>query len=406
MREQLFIYLDRPQPGQAEWLVWSGPDGAPPPVQSGPLAQAAPLAPGRRTVIFVPSAEVWLTQVTLPARNRQRLAAAVPYALEEQLAQDVEDVHFALGHRDENGAWGVAAVGHERMREWLETCQQAGIHSDLLVPDVLAVPYSPQSWTLVVDRDYALLRSGPQHGFALEVENLRYALARLLDEAGEGRPELVRVIVCADTVAVPDLEGLGPQIALEAWEGPALGLLARNWLDAATLNLLQGSYSRREQIGKLLRPWRPAAALLAVWLAVQFGMNVTQYYRLKDEQLALQQEIADIYRKAFPDAKRVVDPRVQMQTALDKLRSGGNGGDALALLNKVSAPLSGAPGAEVKRINYREGQLEVSLTVGDLQALDALKATLATQTGLGVDIQSAAARDNHVDAVLQIRGGA
>lgn len=405
MREQLFIYLDRPWPGQAEWLVWSDAEGIAPQVQTGALVDAAPLAQGRRTLVIVPSAEVWLTRVTLPARNRQRLAAAVPYALEEQLAEDVEEMHFALGQHDGNGSWSVAAVSHERMREWLAVLQSAGIHTDMLVPDALAVLHSPRSWTLILDRDYALLRTSAQQGIALDVENLRYALARLLEEAGDTRPETVRLIVCAETPAVPDLDGLGPEVVLETWDGPALGLLARNWVDAATMNLLQGTYSRRERLGKLLRPWRPAAALLAVWLAVQFGMNVTQYYRLKHEQAALEQDIVAIYRQAFPEAKRVVDPRAQMQSALDKLRNGSGGGDALSLLNKVSAPLSGAPGTEVKRINYREGQLELALTVSDLQALDALKARLSTQSGLGVDIQSAAARDDHVDAVLHIKGG-
>jgi len=39
-------------------------------------------------------------------------------ALEEQLATDVETLHFAVAKRDESGGVLTAVVAHERMLEW------------------------------------------------------------------------------------------------------------------------------------------------------------------------------------------------------------------------------------------------------------------------------------------------
>ena len=44
-------------------------------------------------VALVPSAHVLLTHAQVPARRASQLLAAVPYALEESLAGDVDDLH-------------------------------------------------------------------------------------------------------------------------------------------------------------------------------------------------------------------------------------------------------------------------------------------------------------------------
>ena len=52
---------------------------------------------GEETVVGVVPGE-WVTShlVTLPAKTRKQFNAAVPYALEELFAQDIEEVHFCV----------------------------------------------------------------------------------------------------------------------------------------------------------------------------------------------------------------------------------------------------------------------------------------------------------------------
>jgi len=111
--------------------------------------------------------------------------------------------------------------------------------------------------------------------------------------------------------------------------------------------------------------------------------------------------------QTFPDAKRIVNARVQMASKLKALRGGEGGehGAFLALLKQVSIPLSEANGVELTRFAYRVGKLNVTLTINNLQQLDQLKQNLAAKDGLVVDIQSASSRRGKVEARLQIEQG-
>ncbi|OQW95483.1 MAG: hypothetical protein BWK79_02355, partial [Beggiatoa sp. IS2] len=91
--------------------------------------------------ILIPSLSVLLTQATLPTRQRQKVIQAIPYALEEQLAEDIENLHFALGQRDTvTGAVTVAVVTHAQMENYQRLSAQAGLTTTVWLPEVLAVP--------------------------------------------------------------------------------------------------------------------------------------------------------------------------------------------------------------------------------------------------------------------------
>ena len=70
------------------------------PPQSGPLnLAAAPRAAGRRVCVLVPGADVLLAEPEVPPQGRRQAAQLVPYALEEHLADDIDELHFAIGKR-------------------------------------------------------------------------------------------------------------------------------------------------------------------------------------------------------------------------------------------------------------------------------------------------------------------
>ena len=70
---------------------------------------------GRKTIVLVPGTDVLLAEPVLPLKSGAKLAQVVPFALEEQLAADVEDLHFAVGKRDSRPGTPVAAVARTRM---------------------------------------------------------------------------------------------------------------------------------------------------------------------------------------------------------------------------------------------------------------------------------------------------
>ena len=399
MRETLYIRLGGGD--QVTWLL----DDDRSEVREGTLAQAAPAAAGRQVVVLVPAADVVLARVQVPTRNRSRMAAAVPFLLEEQLAADVDESHFALGERDAAGQVAVAVVARTRMDLWLARFNEAGVQPDQMVPDLLLLPYHAGEWSLLFEPGGVLVRSADQGGLGIDAANAGFMLQRALAES-EIKPERLRVwrVEGVPVAVVP--EELGVEIGDEALLVPPLTFLAAQAHDPHAINLLQGRYSRSERLGRLWRPWRPVAVLLAAWLVLQLGIGFFHNRQLAAQQAALRDEIEQIYLQTFPDARRVVDARAQMEQRLKALRSGGSdAGDFIKLLAAVSGPAAALGGVSIDNLSYKDGEITLALNIADLQRLDQLKERLAAETHMDVEIQSATSGANGVSAHLQIKGG-
>src|SRR5680860_43174 len=66
---------------------------------------------------LIPGDEAAFCLASIPAKQQRFIAQALPYAVEEQLAQDIETLHLALGNRGNQG-YLVAAIDRERMAHW------------------------------------------------------------------------------------------------------------------------------------------------------------------------------------------------------------------------------------------------------------------------------------------------
>jgi general secretion pathway protein L len=442
VKRQIYIHLGDPtlsgnMPEQVYWFVKSGEDSIAP-VFHGDLKTAANHALGCRVVIIVSGVEVVLTDVTLPNMNRQKLVKAIPYALEEQLANDVEDNHFAVGERQREDAINVAIVERKIMEMWLNGLKDVGIQPDVVTTEVLAVPYEEKCWTLVLksgdkqSKAKAILRTNLQAGIALDIANVEPLMNSMLESiSDENRPGRLHIITCDATSSDPDdssasqstspgsassqmkavaeqLEKLAKKFSIEAVVEHAdqsfLNYLSNQYNESRSINLLQGDYSRRERLEKQLRPWIPAAALAGVWLLLQFGLMLFDYQKLSSKDTELRARVTEIYRQAFPEDKNIVNPKVQMEQKLAELRVSANQTtDMLVLLAKAGDVLSDTNSLLIRTLRFKDETLDLDFEISDLQSLDQLKDRLTRETDLVVDIQSASSKKGKVESRMQLK---
>ncbi|HKJ07581.1 MAG TPA: type II secretion system protein GspL [Gammaproteobacteria bacterium] len=402
MAEQLLIRIGDAD-GGARWTVSDAAGRSAGAAGEGPLEEAAALAAGRRVVVLVAAQDVLLTQVALPTQHRQRAVRAVPYALEEQVVGDVEDLHFALGPQQEAGEFAVAVVARALMDRWQSQLRGVGISADLLCPETLALPWREDEWSLWMDGPRALVRTGRYAGFEAEADLLPQMLPLALEEA-EPKPARLRLHGDAGLAGVD----LGEVECVTESSGDGLALLAAGPAEAGPFNLLQGSYSRRAQVSRLWRPWRATAALLGVVAVVGLTAMGVESYQLAQEQQQLQERISQVFRTTFPKVHRVVDARAQMAQGLEELQRSQQGGGKgfLELLERTGAVLHETPDVRIEGLNYRSGQLDVKLSTKDLHTLDQLKQSLSRKAKLKVDIRSATTgSDKRVQGRLRIAEG-
>lgn len=389
-------------------VQWLAPDADGPGVDGTPGDAAAAHAGSGRVVMLAPSEDVLLTEVELPGRNRQRLRQALPYAMEEQLIDEVEDMSFVLGPARGGQRYSVAAVHRRRMEDWLGVAGAAGLHLDALVSDVLAIPLPEDGWAVYLEPGRVLVRTGPAAGFAATPDTAALLIEQALGEAAEAAPARIRVYDGAGTggdYLRPGASGTEPPQVETVPHAGGLLTLARAAEAQRALSLLQGEFSPRAQLGRKLRPWVPSAALLAILLLLQPVVFFVDYRQAVRQSEQLQAQIEATFREALPGVTRVVNPRAQMDSRLKELRGrgAGAGGSFTEMLGKAG-PLLARSEVQLKSLRYRGGQLDIELEAADFQRLDQLKRQLDDAGGWSIEIQSATARDDKVDGRIVIRG--
>ena len=407
MRSRFFIRIHEPgADAEASWL--GAPDASGNVVVvRGALSDAAPLAAGAQVVVLIPSSRLLFTHAKVPTQNRQKLLKALPYALEDQLAEDVDDLHFALGARGIDGDMSIVVVSREQMGVWQEQLRTAGINSDYLIPDALSLPIQDQAWTVFLESNLALVRTGEAQGFASELDNLPAFLGFSVAEAGDATAATIDLWDNGATYSSQLTEVVkNAEIRVHDESIDLLTLVAREFDPRFAFNLLQGDYSRKEQWGKRWRPWRVAASLATVWVVLQLAMNISENVSLSRQNDELRAQVNRTYKEAFPEAKNVVNPKVQMQRKLAELQGGsksGVGAGFLVLVATTGSALKATPGVNLRSVRYKNGELDVEIDVPSLQTLDQVKQLLGSQRGLAVELQSAASKDSKVEGRLHIK---
>ncbi len=399
MADTLLIRLAAAGAGFRDWMLVDEQGAARTPVREG-VPEDGVVAGAPRIVVIVPGDEVLLSEVRVPGRNRQRVLRAIPYALEEQLASDVETLHFAIGPAQADDHYPVAVVDRARMDAWADLLAEHRIAANQWVPEMLALPLTEDGWSLLIEGDKVLVRSGPWAGFAADLDTFPALVAMFVSR--DQTPARARLFGSA----ILDIEGLDIEVVDQELQG--LEILAHGVMRGPLLDLLQGSYSRSEEWGRILRPWKATAALLVAGLvltAVSTGVN---YYRLSKQQQQLTAEIEQVYRETFPQARRIVNPRAQMEQQLKQLQrqaSGGGHTAFLALLTDVGRVLHSSKGVQIQGVTYRDGRLDLELIADNVQVLDQLKQALAGAGGMRAEIQSATTqKDGKVNSRIRVEG--
>jgi general secretion pathway protein L len=351
--------------------------------------------------VWTPPADSLLTRAQLPTRSRARILQALPYALEDQLLDEPEALHFAFV-READGALAVAVTQRQRLNIWLEILKAAGIRPVSLAPGTLALPLAPDAWSAALVDGELWVRTGAHAGFVTVAGLEPPALLRAaLAEAGAREAAPQRLLVHAPP----------PELDLAAWSA-ALALPVEPGADdfwklarVPALNLLQAEFGQSAHLRQLARPLRPALVLLVLWVVASVALDVAEWWRLRARHQASQAEMHEIYRASFGTAAQY--PYEQMRRGLETLRTGGaDGAGLLPLLTRVAPALaSERERLKIHSIKYGERALTLDLRLPDYRALDGLKNALRA-AGVEVEVLAASGRGNEVEGRLRVQPGA
>ena len=381
MSDWLLLRLPRADTELATWLVVDARGAPLSPPQSGPLALAAARVTGRRVCVLVGGADVLLAQPEVPVKAGAKLQQLVPYALEEHLAEDIEDLQFALGKRShESTRVPVAVVARALLDQWLATLRAAGIEPDVMYADSELLPENPGQAVALLEADAVSVR--PPGGTSVTLpadalaEALEIARGGVESSATGGRglifytgaPEWQQHSAQVEA-ARPYFDGIKVQLLTA---GP-LALYAQQLPTTAAINLLQGDYAPVSSRSTALKAWRVAAILLAGLIGLHVAGKAAELQLLKRHEHQLDSSIRETFRSAMHTEASAADARRLMEKRL--AGAPGSGGLLPALQALVQAR-DAAPGTSVQSLNFHGGALEMKLSAPDASSLDRVSQSL------------------------------
>ncbi|MGL4613646.1 MAG: type II secretion system protein GspL [Shewanella sp.] len=394
MSERLFIRLGRTPEQACSWLVWSEQEQEI--IASGELTNAQGLSTlseraGHRPIdVLVPAAAMTLTSVTLPEKGQRQALKALPFMLEEVLADDVDTMHFTVGPR-QGDALSVVAVAHEQMQMWLSWLTAAGLKVKRMVPDCLALPLQECQWAAMRFGNELLLRTGSGLGHSLPLPWLPFALKHLVDkeqvekaQLEKSQPEKVRLEQTSVDKVPQDLSGVQAvsvasyselDLALKEHAGslacvalkpqpldlPML-VLARGILHAP-VNLLTGVYTPKREYSKQLLQWKNAAIVLGVAIVLSLVDKGLTIHQVNGQVVELKAQSEAIYQQVVPGNSRIVNLRSQMDGQLRALQGQGSGAAFFAMLEGLQEAFKQVPELKPNTLRFESARNELRMQV-------------------------------------------
>ena len=309
----------------------------------------------------LPASRVLFARLKLPRVNAATIRELLPYAVEDRLLADPANIHSVAGPRNAQGETTVAVVDREWLSAMLAALRAAGIRPQRAFCESALLAGGRGDWNVVWGSERGLLVDDEGVGTAFDrggPTDLPLAIRIALDEAasrGE-RPEMVRVHSEAGE-PLPELAGWSGEANATFSAGTTWEILRGAQAPAAALEILQGEFAPRSGRFSGARIPRAAVALAAVIAVLQLAFTAADAWRLDRERTALEARREAVFRAAFPEARTVVDPGLQMARNLAELRHArGLAADDDFLAQLTRAARGGVP---VKSIEYASGNLQV-----------------------------------------------
>lgn len=375
--------------------VYLPPDGGLISLVDGHAERVEPagLSAGEALTVIVPGEDIIITDAEVPpVRQASRRYQAARYALEEQLAAPIDSVHLALGARSGNGTHPAAVVDRDAMEGWLTTLGDARTQVTAgLVPDYLCLPVPAEDTAeLWVFGNRAVVRLDDDHGLSCEQALLTSMLA-----AAEG-PATLNVRVQADTDAQDLLDRLRQRgFEVDIRDHPDPDTLLTDLLSGSRgrqpLNLLQGDYAPVTAFAKWWRPLRTTAVLAVAWLILATAAQGLYYYQLQQRYTELRAQTRAHFRQAFPDVQNINNIWAQAEAQVRQLRAALGTDGLFPLLSATARAVGGIPGLRLQSLQYRNGDLYLTLRGESIQNLEQLRAGFARSDYASLEIRSAEA---------------
>ncbi len=333
-----------------------------------------------KTMIVLTAERCGLFDVALPKLSMAKLRAAIPYALEEKVAQNVSEMHFALDDSAKASRL-VVAIDASWFRMLIDALHAANIQFEGVTLD----------WFALKTNEACLTKTS----FLVHDEDFKGALSiDALDVYFKRCAEKPTIYAFKNSMAVDsNLPVVRIQVNDEAW-------IAERLQEHPWINLCQGVFAPRHQKQTWIFGPYLSALLLGCVLLLLVVNPLIQIHGLNRQLLVLDKEIATIYKDFFPKATEVLQPELQIKQWI-RQHAGADEDSFWHVLNQLAHVIE-LKTMTIKKLNFNDQVFLVSLDAQSFEVLNKLQQDLK-KAGLVVKQIQAKLQHGQVVATLELR---
>lgn len=410
MSNTLLIHYNIESSDQASWALCNDMGELTSKISTSSLAELHDIAKDHISILLLNSQCLHINEIQLPTQNVQKMLKAVPYAIEEFIADDVENLHFVVAKSKTGNTTHVVGINKATLQTIIDTFQTADIRIEKIIPDALCLAANEQQWVTLNYQCHNYLQINKLNGIIVSQDLLPYILEKKLEDETTVKPEKILVFSESESTASFDSSSLTKndiEIINISYNTHPLVVFCGNYKQASSLNLMQHDFKLKSKSSGYWKQWRLAAVLAGTWLLLHLGVTYFQFNQLKEENIVTKNKIVKIYKTTFPESRKINNPRKQMEQKLNELKSSsGNASNGLLfILEEAFSDL----GQEIKdvsfrSITFRNNRMDIGLESKNLQAIENLNRKLNANNAIKSEISSSSAEKDSVKGNLRVEG--
>jgi general secretion pathway protein L len=356
------------------------------------VAQTADF-PDKLIVALVPGADILQTQLTIPVGQKRHLQRTLPFLVEEEIATPIEEMHLCAGPVQGDQA-RVLVTSHSAMQTWLQQLKAHQIEADWLLPDSTALA-ADSELEILLDSQGAHFYCPQQPVINTEFINLTFIADTLIEQFPEDqKPSSGSLLVskqlseteqAAAAALATQFEVSGISLQQQTIESRfdfcCSQLLPRLQQDKSDtlINLLNGDYRSTSKRQNSSTPkWGMLTAAVVLCILIKLLLDLGAGLYLNHQSDKLDEQINALYHDLFPQDKRIINAKVQMQNHLNGQASNVGGSSFMPLFSYVAEALNNQEdikNTQLQQLRYNDKNqtLMVDINVKDVQQLEQLK---------------------------------
>ncbi|KTC79883.1 type II secretion system protein GspL [Legionella cherrii] len=349
-----------------------------PPAQRS-FAEIKPLQTECNTLVIETCEQVSLLNLEFSWLPERKARTAIPYALEEKLAQPVDELHFAFDKaRYQNNQYLITVISKQRIRYLMQFLNEQGIEFSGITVD----------WFALEPQELCICEST----LLINTDDFKGALSGELAHIFLKKHPQHQPLHFTDSAIQSDSSLPIKQETSYTW-------IAQRILRTKLMNLCQGEMQHGNKADLLKKGYLAAGALFCVWLISLLVTNGIKLHLLNKETQKIDAQIEVIYREFFPDAKQVISPKFRI-TQLLKSNNTEEQNRFWFLLNQFSKVMKNDHNT-LEQLRYQNKTLSVTLVSTDFASLEELENELK-KLQLKVKQTQASTREQQVVATLEL----